>query len=642
MSIADLAWLPARAADFASIRKNLPESTEPAADLARLAGGRLSSIESGQLSKSLSRLISAETDLSPLSSFRLGIVSNSTTELLTEILPATAIRHGVALTVSPGPYGQIQQQLLDPASVLNRQALDAVLIAVDHHWLFPDGLAEGATAATSIDDAIAQLAGMINAAQGANGAAIILQTVAVPPESLFGSHERRVAGSLRARILAWNDALSNLAGDTGSYVFDLAAVAERVGSDNWFNPVQWHAYKLAHDRRFDVLHADMLARVIGAIRGKTRKCLVLDLDNTVWGGAIGDEGIDGITLGQGSALGEAFLDVQRTALLLKARGIVLAICSKNNEETARAPFRSHPEMLLKEDDIAVFQANWTDKASNLAAIAESLDIGIDALVLLDDNPAERAHVRAAAPMVGVPELPEDPSWYPRRLLDAGFFEAVAYSTEDSLRASSYAANARRVQVKASAGNVGDYLEGLEMKLAAKPFDAQGLPRITQLINKTNQFNLTTRRRTEAEVANIMANPERYTLQVRLEDAFGDLGMIAVVIGTIDGETLDIENWLMSCRVLGRQVEHAMLSIIAKDAVDLGIATIVGTYLPTRKNNMVAEHYPQLGFTTVSIDEDGAARYSIQTHAIDIGKLPLAIAHERAADSRQATPAASAA
>jgi len=642
MSIADLAWLPPRPTGFSGIRKGIPGSTQPVADLMQLASSRLNAIESGQLSKSLTKLMAAGIDLSPLAEFRLGIVSNSTTELLTEILPAAAIRHGVALQVTPGPYGQIQQQLLDPHSALASAAPDAVLIAVDHHWLFPDAMSADAAAGARIDEAIDEIAGMIAVTRQTSGAALILQTVAVPAESLFGNYDRRVAGSRRSRIITWNQALTKLASGTGCYLFDLAALAERVGTDAWFNPVQWHAYKLAHDRQYDTLHAEMLARIIGAIRGKTKKCLVLDLDNTVWGGAIGDEGIEGIKLGQGSAIGEAFLEVQRTALLLKARGIVLAVCSKNNEETARAPFRSHPEMLLKEDDIAVFQANWTDKASNLAAIAESLNIGLDALVLLDDNPAERAQVRAAAPLVGVPELPEDPSWYPRRLLDSGYFEAVSYSAEDSLRASSYAANARRVQVKASAGNLGDYLNGLEMKLAATPFDSQGLQRITQLINKTNQFNLTTRRLTEAEVIDVMADPRQYSLQIRLEDAFGDLGMIAVVIGSMKGDTLDIENWLMSCRVLGRKVEHAMLSIIARDAANLGVTTINARYLPTRKNNMVAEHYPQLGFSRVSIDDSGAADFTIQTDSIDVGELPMSIAHDPAISTRSADAVANAA
>ena len=261
-------------------------------------------------------------------------------------------------------------------------------------------------------------------------------------------------------------------------------------------------------------------------------------------------------------------------------------------------------MALKEAHIAVFMANWQDKASNLEAIAKALDIGVDALVLLDDNPAERAQVRGVLPMVGVPELPRDPALYPRALLAGGYFEAAAFTGDDRMRAEQYQSNAKRAQLQGSVRDLDAYLRSLEMVVHFAPFDAVGRPRITQLINKTNQFNLTTRRYTEAEVTAMEADSSCFTLQVRLRDTFGDNGMISeVVCRTIDPTTWDIDVWLMSCRVLGRGVEKVTLNEVVKHARAAGVATLRGCYIPTAKNKLVAAHYPNLGFSLVDEVEE---------------------------------------
>jgi FkbH-like protein len=323
------------------------------------------------------------------------------------------------------------------------------------------------------------------------------------------------------------------------------------------------------------------------------------------------------------AEGEGFLAVQQLALDLKARGVVLAVSSKNEDETARGPFREHPDMLLKEEDIAVFQANWLDKPSNLEAIARTLEIGLDALVLLDDNAAERAQVRAALPMVAVPELPNDPSLYVTLLSAAGYFEAVSFSAEDQQRAQSYAANAKRAEVFSRARNLDDYLTSLEMKISFAPFDALNRARIAQLINKTNQFNLTTRRYTEAQVA-AMETASSFTLQVRLADRYGDFGMIGVIIANAAGaETWEIDTWLMSCRVLGRQVERGMLAQLVEAARRAGIKTLHGRYIPSAKNSMVADHYEKLGFVKVATTQSGARDYSLEVAEFQAISLPFA-------------------
>ncbi|HUJ46323.1 MAG TPA: HAD-IIIC family phosphatase, partial [Rhizomicrobium sp.] len=373
---------------------------------------------------------------------------------------------------------------------------------------------------------------------------------------------------------------------------------------------------------FFPLYADHLGRLLGAIRGKARKCLVLDLDNTLWGGVIGDDGMEGIVVGQGSAMGEAFLSVQQAALDLRGRGVFLAVCSKNDDDIARGPFRGHADMLIRERHISVFQANWIDKASNLESIARALNIGLDALVLLDDNPAERAQIRAALPMVAVPELPADPAWFAWTLNAAGYFEAVSYSAEDRMRADAQGADAKRADVMAKSRDLGDYLTSLEMTITFAPFDKVGRQRIAQLINKTNQFNLTTRRYTEAEVAAMEADENVFTLEVRLADRYGDLGMIGIIIARHAGDaTWDIDTWLMSCRVLGRRVEEGMLARLIAEARRRGIKRLIGTYLPTAKNGMVRDHYAKLGFE-IAEEADGVRRFAFELDGYTPPDLPF--------------------
>lgn len=301
-------------------------------------------------------------------------------------------------------------------------------------------------------------------------------------------------------------------------------------------------------------------------------------------------------------MGEAYLKVQQTALALRERGVVLAVSSKNDDNVARSAFRAHPEMLLKEQDIAVFQANWQDKASNLKAIAQALNIGLNSLVFLDDNPVERAQVREALPEVAVPELPDDPAFYAQTLLAAGYFEAVAFTDEDRKRANQYQSNAERAQALGAATDLGSYLGSLQMRAIFSSFDSVGRKRITQLINKTNQFNLTTRRYTESDVTAFEQGRSGLTLQVRLIDRFGDNGMISVVVCRTDGADWLIDTWLMSCRVLNRSLEQTTLNFLVSRAREAGVRALIGEYLRTERNGMVKDHYARLGFTPIEVEE----------------------------------------
>jgi FkbH-like protein len=380
--------------------------------------------------------------------------------------------------------------------------------------------------------------------------------------------------------------------------------------------------RLPFEGAFAPLYGDHVARLLAAIRGKSRKVLVLDLDNTLWGGIIGDDGIDGIRLGQGDPRGEAFIDVQRAALALKRRGILLAVCSKNDEATARRAIREHPEMVLREDDFSAFQINWNDKATNVELLAERLSLGLDSFVLLDDNPAERAQVRLALPKVFVPELPSDPAAYARVLLRSGVFDSVTFSDEDRTRTELYASNVKRESLRTRSRDLGDFLRSLDMKVSFVAAGEAGWGRFTQLINKSNQFNLTARRYTEPEIAALVADPASLALQVRLVDRFGDNGMISAVICTPEGADWVLDTWVMSCRVLGRCVEEAVLNEIVERARAAGLRRLRGLYRPTGRNALVKEHYAKLGFAQLAVTAEEEL-WTLETAAFE--RRPTAIA-----------------
>jgi FkbH-like protein len=618
-SLIDLPWLPPAPADFSARCRAAADGEQ----LQRLATHRLSSREALAFRRALGRCVESGADLAPLSRFRLALLSNATVDFIADEIPAAAARHGVAVELVVPDFDQVMQMAMDPESELNRSGADAILLAVDHRWF---GFDVGVGAESALEDSVERLFAAATAIKANSGASIIFQTIPAPAASLMGNYERRVGETALAMVDSANSKILAHVADNGGYVLDTAHLAARIGLDSWFEPTQWAAYKVPFAQKCNAAYADQVGRLLGAIRGKSRKCLVLDLDNTIWGGVLGDDGVAALQVGPGSPLGEAFLEVQKMALALRNRGIVLAVASKNDHEVVLDALERHPELLIRREHIAVLQANWSDKPSNLEAIASTLSIGLESLVLLDDNPAERAMVRAALPSVAVPELPNDPAWYPWFLSSAGYFEAVAFSSEDRLRADSYAANARRAEVQATARDLGDYLSSLQMTVSVSEFDEPGRIRIAQLINKTNQFNLTTRRYTEEEVVSVEERDDRLGLQVRLADRFGDLGMIGVVICHVSGEDgsrlAHIDTWLMSCRVLGRKVEEGMLSALASALRARGVSRVSAEFRPTAKNHMVREHFDRLGFTLDGEDPDGNRQYSASIASLHPGDLPF--------------------
>ena len=623
----ELQWLQRTPEDFSAQVKALGNSTGSAGrEAQRLASYALDLNQLTKLAKVIGKARSEDRPLDPLIPFRLAVLSNSTIDLVVPALVASAARHGIALEIIQPSYDQVAQEALTPDSKVNSSKPNAVLLALDHRALpLKLSLDDAEAAAATVQGVLGYLQALRDGIKANSGAICIFQTFAPPVETLFGSLDRALPGTLRNLLDGINREVAAFVLGSGDVLLDIAGLAETVGLADWHNTQLWNMAKFAFSDELIPLYADHVARTVAAIRGKSRKVLILDLDNTVWGGVIGDDGLEGIKIAQGDATGEAHLAVQRLALDLRQRGIVLAVSSKNTDEVARTPFEQHPEMLLKLDHIAVFQANWNDKATNIQAIAEELSLGLDSLVFLDDNPVERGLVRKLIPQVAVPELAEDPSSYARTLTAAGYFEAVAFASEDLKRAGFYQDNAKRATLQKQVGGVDAYLASLDMTITFQPFDATGRARIVQLINKSNQYNLTTRRYTDPEVTAAENAPDVFTLQVRLADIFGDNGMISVVIcRSAEPGVWDVDTWLMSCRVLGRKVEHMVLRHILEHARAAGVHTLTGTYRPTDRNKLVVEHYSKLGFTKTEEDETGLTRWKLAVAGADPESAPMKI------------------
>lgn len=580
--------------------------------LQRLANLRLDFVQTNALDRALQRGL-GERPPSDLVSppIRLAILGSSSVEHLAPAIRVAGARRGLWIETYVCGYGQYHQDLILPGSDLAAFKPEAVLFALDARHLL--GLARGDTSAAAAETAAKALSALWAKARELGASTIIQQApLGIFPATL-GEQEHRLETSRAARLQAINTALRGAGDRDGVELLALDRWAANTGLDVWYDAALWHRAKQEVRLSAAPLYGDLAARVLAAARGRSAKALVLDLDNTLWGGVIGDDGLEGIILGQGDAEGEAFLEFQQYAAALSQRGVILAVCSKNDPENAVLPFENHPEMCLKLSDIGAFVANWNDKADNLKLVAERLNIGLDALVFVDDNPFERAIVRRELPMVQVPELPEDPAHFARCVADAGYFESLRVTAEDLGRARAYHANIAREAQRASATDMAGYLRSLDLKLHWKPFDRPGAARILQLINKTNQFNLTTRRYTEPEVAALVGAADGVALQLRLTDCFGDNGMISVIIARPDPKepsALVIDTWLMSCRVLSRQVEEEALNLLVEEARKRSARSLTGVFRATAKNGMVRDHYARLGFTQVGSGADGETRWTL--------------------------------
>lgn len=406
------------------------------------------------------------------------------------------------------------------------------------------------------------------------------------------------------------------------FINDINYQSAVYGLDEWSAPEYWHMYKYSLCLKAIPWLAHNVANIVKSVFGKNKKSLVLDLDNTLWGGIVGDDGPENLEIGQETNMGQVFAEFQSYVKLLKDYGVMLNVASKNEEENALAGL-NHPAGVLRPDDFLLIKANWGPKSLNIEQIAQQLNILPDSLVFADDNPAEREIVRQQTAGVTAPEIgrPED---YIRVLDRGGYFEVTSLSDDDRKRNEMYQANLKREQQQASFADYADYLRSLEMTGVVRPFEPVYMGRIAQLTNKSNQFNLTTQRFTQAQIEQIAADEKYITLYGKLADKFGDNGVVSVVIAEKDGNCAHIRLWLMSCRVLKRDMELAMLDGLAERCLAEGIGTLYGYYYPTAKNNMVREFYGQLGFERISEDEAGntgwklsLTGYENKNHVIEV-------------------------
>jgi FkbH-like protein len=562
-----------------------------------------------QLSKIPTSVLSARAPTEK----RLAVLGGATTHFLLPLVRLFAARRGLALSLYESDFGLFEQEIWAESPALREFAPDVIHFHTSSRNLgFP---VFSANPAELVGEQVRRFGDLYRAAAARFGCAVVANNFETEVARPFGTLDATSPGTRNGMIRALNEALARGL-PSQVYINDIEHLSSVCGKKRWSDARLWNETKTAVSFDCQPLYADRLAATLGALFGKSKKCLVLDLDNTLWGGVIGDDGLHGIRLGTGQPEGEAFLQFQAYAKALKERGVLLAVASKNEAENALAPFREHSDMVLKESDISCFVANWDPKDGSLRQIAKRLNIGIDSLVFFDDNPAERELVRNAVPEVTVVDVPLDPSLYVQALDDANLFDAVTITEEDRERTASLQQNQARETLEAQTSNYDDFLRHLQMRAIIEPVTEQNLARVTQLINKTNQFNLTTRRMTEAEVRAALDEPGAYTSTMRLDDRFGTNGLISVVMAHASDGTLHVDNWLMSCRVLKRGVEVLEMERLIAFCRSRGFGRIVGRYLPTSKNKLVERHYAELGFTEVPGDGPGTTwQFQLAEHTL---------------------------
>ena len=531
---------------------------------------------------------------------KIGILGDSPTQFLNQALKGYGRTQGLTYSIFEADIDQTDQQILISNSELNEFKPQYVLI-FESVYILRDkfyGLSNAQRTGYA-DSYIDRLRSLYHAA-AAKGAKVICFSFPLISDGVFGNYGYKTQASFTTQLVRINYLLAELAAELKDlFVIDTAALAAKEGMDSVTQRSIYINNGLVYQPDFFALIAKHITDQILAITGKFKKCLILDLDNTTWGGIIGDDGIENIQIGS-LGTGKAFTELQKWAKQLKERGIILAVCSKNTESVAMEPFEKHPDMVLRLKDIAVFVANWETKVDNIRHIQSILNIGFDSMVFLDDNPFERNIVRSSIPDITVPELPADPEEYMPFIIAQNLFETASLSEGDENRTAQYQEEAKRAALLKSFENEDEFLESLNMVSVVKPFDKFNIPRVAQLTQRSNQFNLRTIRYSEEDAARVAASDKFITLTYTLEDKFGDSGLIAIVILEKKADHLFIDTWLMSCRVLKRGMENFTLNMIVEAAKKENMTKIVGEYIPTKKNQMVEGHYKGLGFT----EQDG--------------------------------------
>jgi FkbH-like protein len=538
-----------------------------------------------------------KNDFSHLERVRVALLGDTATQFLGQAIRGTGFDRAFDLQLWEAEFNQIERQVFDATAELYRFDPQVIVLFHSTHKLLGHyNKLPAADLAGLAEERLALIERLCTAIEARLGAKIIYYNYAEIDDAVFGSYANKMESSFVFQLRKLNYGLMQYAiRQPNFHLYDLSAVQNQWGKPALFHPSVYVNTDM-------VLSIDLLPVIaagtvdlIGALYGRIKKCLILDLDNTVWGGLIGDDGVENIQLGA-LGIGKAFTEFQYWIKKLKNRGIILAVCSKNTESVVMEAFDRHPDMVLSAEDIAVFKVNWDNKVENIRQIQAQLNIGFDSMVFLDDNPFERNMVREGIPAIMVPELPVDPADYLEYLYPLNLFETSSSSDEDRERTRLYQVQARREVEKQQYGDEESFLAGLNMLSGVESFNRFNIPRVAQLTQRSNQFNLRTVRYTEADILKMGDSPEISTFSISLEDKFGDNGIICVVIIKKEtDEVLFIDTWLMSCRVLKRGVEHFTLNTLVDYAKVKSYRYLKGEYLPTPKNEMVRDHYADLGF-----------------------------------------------
>ncbi len=535
-------------------------------------------------------------DFSKLPVVKIALLGDSPTQLMNQAIRGYAFFLGLNAEIWESDYDQIERQVMDPDSDFYKQAPDFVLLFPSVQKLRTKFYQSEKEKQKSFStDQLAHWQMVINNIQQQLKSKFLLMNFAPYDDGVFGSFASKTPLSFTRHLREINVELDHLSSEIKNlFVIDINSLHARSGNETAFSSAVYINSGIVFHLDFLPRVALEICQVIGAVKGQIHKCLILDLDNTLWGGIVGDDGWENLELGD-LGIGKAFTQLQQWAGQLKQRGIILCICSKNDEAIAKEVFEKHPDMKLRLDDIAVFVANWETKVENIRFIQGVLNIGFDSMVFIDDNPFERNMVRTGIPEVCVPELPEDPAEYLSFLESLHLFETASLSDEDENRTKQYQEEAKRTHLQVAFANEDEFLKSLEMKATISNFSGYNIPRIAQLSQRSNQFNLRTIRYTESEIEQIGIDSACTGLAFSLQDKYGDYGLISLIILRHNKNKCFIDTWLMSCRVLKRGMEQFVLNTIVKIALEKGFNKIYGEYLPTLKNALVKDHYSSLGF-----------------------------------------------
>jgi len=497
---------------------------------------------------------------------KIAILGDSATQLLVQAIKGYGYEARMKFECYEADFDQIEIQTSDTSSDLYKFNPEYVLIFQSTQKYLNKFYSLNEEGKEHFSETMLNVTKEIYASLTSNlSCKVIFSNLPEVNENVFGNFFNKIKKSASYQIREYNYKLMNICQESKNlFINDINMLQHRYGLLFAFDPKMYVNSSMVYSIVFLPIVAKNSVDIISACSGSFKKCIILDLDNTLWGGIIGDDGIENIQIGS-LGIGKAFSEFQQWLKQLKQRGIILAVCSKNTEQVAKEPFEKHPEMILRLDDFAVFAANWNTKVDNIRYIQSVLNIGFDSMVYFDDNPAEREIVKTYIPDITVPELPDDPAEYLLHLQALNLFETSTYANEDAERTKLYQQEARRRNVQASFKNEGEFLASLNMISIVQPFNSFTFPRVAQLTQRSNQFNLRTIRYTEEEIKKISSSKEYFTRAYTLEDKFGDYGLVCVVILKIAEQSLFIDTWLMSCRVLKRNMERFVLNDLVEVA-----------------------------------------------------------------------------